>query len=144
MQKRLRLIVIFCMIVLTTFSCVRIDNTSDVMISSTDSFVYSDGAVMLDSSSYARNDGYSHIHQQDYWCSNHSTRLATTLFKRSQLSCRNYEKNELTYAILDLVSKVVLFSFIMILFATSGTGLSMPFQCLLYYIQDKDGKKRIA
>ncbi|MBE5940939.1 MAG: hypothetical protein E7264_00220 [Lachnospiraceae bacterium] len=144
MEKRLQSALIMFMIVLTVFTCIRIDNTSDIIVPATESYAHTDMAVMVDSASYAMNDGYNQIQQQDYWASTPSTRLATTLFKRAQVTYKNYEKNGLTIAVLDLVSKVVLFSFIMILFAASGTGLSMPFRCLLYYIQDKDGKKKIA
>ncbi len=144
MGNRLRSMVICCMILLTFFTCFRIDNTSNFVISTTDSFANIHSSVMMDSTTYASNDGYSQIQQQDYWRASHSTRMSTTMFKRSQLSCRNNDKNALVYVVLDIVSKVILFSFIMILFATSGTGLSMPFQCLLFYIQNEDGKKRIA
>lgn len=144
MAKRFQAIITFCMILLLALSCVQIDNTSDLFVPSTVSSSYTNMGVMADFETYNVNRGYSRIEQQDYWSANQSTRLSTTLFKRSQGNSRSYEKNELTITSLDVVSKVVLFSFIMILFAAGGSGLSMPFRCLLYYIQDMDGKKRIA
>lgn len=144
MAKRLQTFIIFCLIVLMSLSCVHIDNTSDLIVDSTMSSSYSEISSMVESETYQVNRGYSCIEQQDYWSNNSAARLSTVLFKRSQSSLRHHERYEIVMAILDVVSKVALFSFIMILCATGGTGLSMPFRCLLYYIQDMDGKKKIA
>lgn len=144
MAKRFQTMILFCLIFLMSLSCVHIDNTSDLSPASMSASGYTNASVLVESETYQVNRGYSRIEQQDYWSNNNSTRLSTSLFKRSQNTYRNNERNEITIAILDVVSKVVLFSFIMILFATGGTGLSMPFRCLLLYIHSMDGKKRIA
>lgn len=144
MAKRFQTMILFCLIFLMSLSCVHIDNTSDLSPASMGASGYTNASVLVESETYQVNRGYSRIEQQDYWSNNNSTRLSTSLFKRSQNTYRNNERNEITIAILDVVSKVVLFSFIMILFATGGTGLSMPFRCLLLYIHSMDGKKRIV
>lgn len=83
----------------------------------------------------------SNVVQQYYMTARPTTRIVSA-FKRFQTNCRYHQ--EAVVAILEDLSKVAVFSFIMILFATGKAGLSMPFQCLLCYIQNTDGKKRIA
>ncbi len=144
MAKRLQTIILFCLICLMTVSCVHIDNTSDFFMPSTTPSSYTATAVDTLSDTIYASRGYSRFEQQDYLSDNQSARLSTALFKRSQTNFRSHERHELAIAILDIISKVVLFSFIMILCATGGTGLSMPFRCLLSYIHGMDGKKRIA
>lgn len=144
MTKRFQTVITFCMIMLMSLSCVQIDNTSDLFISSAISINATNASWMVGSETYNANRGCSRIEQQDYWNHNQSACLSMSLFQRSQGTFRNNGRNEITIAILDIVSKVVLFSFIMILYATGGAGLSMPFRCLLSYIHGMDGKKKIA
>lgn len=144
MAKRLQTIILFSLIWLMTMSCVHVDNTSNFFVPSTHSIDYTATAVIADSETYSVDRGCSRFEQQDYLSANQATGLAKSLFKRSQANFKSHERQELTIAILDIVSKVVLFSFIMILCAAGGTGLSMPFRCLLSYIHSMDGKKRIA
>lgn len=144
MAKRMQTIILICLAFLMTLSCVHVDNTSNLFAPSTDPSCYTASAVMADSETINVSREYSRFEQQDYLSANQSARLSTALFKRSQANFRSHERHELTIAILDVVSKVVLFSFIMILFAAGGAGLSMPFRCLLSYIHGMDGKKRIA
>ncbi len=144
MAKRLQTIITICMILLMTLSCVHIDNTSNLVVPSANSSSYMAMEIAVDSETINVSRGYSRYEQQDYLSANQSARLSTVLFKRSQANHRSHERHELAIAILDVVSKVVLFSFIMILCATGCAGLSMPFRCLLSYIHGMDGKKRIA
>lgn len=144
MAKRLQTIVLFCIIWLMTLSCVHVDNTRDLFMPSTCSLDYTITVGTVDSETIDVSRGCSRVEQQDYLSANQSARLSTTLFKRSQTNYKSHQRQELTIAILDVVSKVVLFSFIMILCATGCAGLSMPFRCLLSYIHGMDGKKRIA
>lgn len=144
MVKKYQKYIIIWFAILMVLSCVQIDNTSNLFASFALSSDYVGTSVMVDSESYNMNREYSQVEPQDYWSNNNSTRVSVSLFKCSQGSYRSHGRSEIMIAILDVVSKVVLYSFIMILFATGATRLSMPFQCLLYYIQSMDGKKRIA
>ncbi len=144
MTKRFQTIVLFCLVFLMSLSCVQIDNTNDISPVSAGVSGYTNAFVLVESEIYNANRDYSSIEQQDYWNNNSATRLFTSVFKRSSNTHRNHERKEITIAILGILSKLVLFAFIMILFATGGAGLSMPFRCLLLYIHNMDGKKRIA
>lgn len=144
MVNRYKAYIAICLMIVMSFVCLRVDNTNDLFTVSTTSTEYSNSAVSTGVGVLSVNKGYSHIATQDYINANGSTRVSTSLYRRSQNHIRNFERNEVTMTILGGISKVALFSFIMILFAASGTGLSMPFQCLLYYIHNKDGKKKIA
>ena len=144
MVARYKTYIAICLMMLMSLTCLRIDNTSDLFDVSIASLEYSNSVASTEAEVISVNREYSSIETQDYINANASTRLFTSLYRRSQNHIRNYERNKVTMTVLDMISKVALFSFIMILFAASGTGLSMPFQCLLYYIHNMDGKKRIA
>ncbi|MBQ9983329.1 MAG: hypothetical protein IJP29_01935 [Lachnospiraceae bacterium] len=143
MAKRNHLLAITVMLVALLCSVLQSGLSFDAMmtvpISAEGTVVEAQECVVV----YEVSRGYSNVTRQDYLTSSPITRIATT-FKRSQNNYRHYPGQGVLTAILEEVSKIVLFSFIMILFATGKAGLSMSFQCLLYYIQNTDGKKRIA
>lgn len=143
MVKKMQTIITFWIILMLVLSCVQINNAIGVSIPSTASLNYTNIAVVVDSEKHNLR-GYSYIEQQDFWSSNQSTCLSMSMLKRTYTSFRNHERHEWVLTISDVISKVVLFSFIMFLCATGGAGLSMPFRCLLSYIHGMDGKKKIA
>ncbi len=144
MTKKCKMIMTICLIIMMSLTCMRIDNTSDFFDLSAASLGYTNSVVLTQTDTLDVNRRYSRIEQQDYLYAQGATRVSTSLSRRSQNHIRSFERNEVIVAVLGILSKVVLFSFFMILFATSGTRLSMPFQCLLYYIHNMDGKKKIA
>ena len=144
MTKRMQPIFAICLLLVMSLSGLRVDNSMDSLSYSGNPSGYSDTSVLVEAAAYNVNDGYSRIEQQDFLSVNTSTRLSTSMFKRSQIVHRNQEKQEVSIAALEVSYKVVLFSIVMILFAAGGAGLSMPFRCLLYFIHNTDGKKRIA
>ena len=141
MIKRFRTIIIIGLIALMSLSCIQVDNTSDTFNTSTAVIDKFETFVVVDSTTYNVNRGASSIEQQDYWNNNTSARLSTSFFERSQRVYRSYGKDRFIIAVLDAVSRMALFSIVMILLATGCAGLSMPFRCLLFYIHNKDGKK---
>lgn len=143
MNERCKTVLAITLMILLALSCFRIDNIGDVFAFPTASLNHENAFVMTTAETFEVNRGYSRIEQQDYLNATNSTRLSSTLFRRFQNADRSRERHEMSVTILDVVSKVVLFSFIMILFAANHVRLSMPFQCLLYYIHDMDGKKKI-
>lgn len=144
MKKTYRMIITVLALLVMVVSGIRIDNSSDVFVSDADFSYVSDASSMLKAESYEVNRRYSQIEQPSCWNGHGSARLSSSLFRRSQTLERSHERYEMSIATLDSIFKVVLFSIIMILFAAGGTGLSVPIRCLLCYIHEVDGKKRIA
>lgn len=144
MKKTYQIIITILMLLVVSVSSVHIDNSGDMLGSLVAFSGVSEDSVIMDTESYEVNRRYSQIEQQDYWNGNSSTRFSTSLSRRSQILSRSYVKQGMSISVLDIIFKVVLFSIIMILFASGGTGLSMPIRCLLCYIHGLDGKKRIA
>lgn len=141
MVKKYQTVVTICLIMLMALSCLRIDNTSNY---STTSFTHTISIDEVASSILDVNTGCSRIEQEDYLNTSTSTYLLTSLYRRSLNNYRSYERQEVNVAVLDFVSKIVSFLIAMTLCATGSAGLSTPFRCLLYYIQDMDGKKKVA
>ena len=144
MAKRYQILFSLCLIVIMSLSTMRIDNTVDALSAFTRLSQEFQISALVENGSYEVNRGYSSIEKPDYLSENPSARLSSTFYKRSQNFCRNSERHKVSVATLDVIFKVVLFSIVMILIATGGVGLSMPFRCLLYYIHGMDGKKKIA
>ena len=136
MTKRYQILCSVCLIIIMFVSVMRIDNAMDSWSTFTRLSNEVDSLFLTEYSSYEI--------KPDYLSENPSARLSSTFFKRSQNFSRGYERYEVSVATLDMIFKVVLFSIVMILIATGGAGLSMPFRCLLCYIHRQDGKKRIA
>lgn len=144
MKKRYQIIITVLVLFVMTISGVHINNMNNVFASSTHFSCVLEDSVLIDAGSYEVNKGYSRIEKQDCWNGHSSTRFSASLFRRSQILHRGHERQEMSISTLDITFKVVFFSIVMILFAAGGTGLSMPFRCLLCYIHGLDGKKRIA
>lgn len=144
MAKHSQMILTICLLVVLTISGIQVDNYADTFTCSTELSGSDDASVMVETGNYGINRGYSCIEQQDYWTVNGSTRVSSLLYKRSQNGVRSHARNNVIVAAFDTCRKAVMFSIVMILFATGSAGLSMPFRCLLYYIHNMDGKKRIA
>lgn len=138
-----RIHITICLIVLMILSCVRIDNANSMIPSSVIPSDYEVTSVRTDSEICTTARAYSHIELPDYWMDISSNRVIT-LLRRPQGMYRTYERREIAYTVFEVLSKVVLYSFIMILFSTGGIGLSMPIRCLLLYIHSEDGKKKVA
>lgn len=144
MKKTYQIIVTVLAIFVMVVSGIHINNMNNVFASSVRLSCISEDLVLIDTGSYEVNKGYSRIEKLDYWNSQSLTRFSTSLFRRSQALHRGQERQEMSIVTLDITFKVVFLSIVMILFATGGAGLSMPFRCLLCYIHGLDGKKRIA
>ena len=144
MKKAYRMILTVLALFVMAVSGINIDNSNDMLVSSADFSCVLDDSLMLEAESYEVNRRYSQIEQLNCWNGHSSARISTSLIRRSQVLSRGLARQKMSIATLDSIFKVVLFSIIMILFAAGGTGLSMPIRCLLCYIHEVDGKKRIA
>lgn len=144
MKEKYQIIITVLILFVMTVSGMHMNNMNDVFVSATLFSCVSEDSVLVDAESYEVNKGYSRIEKQDCWNGHSFTRFATSLFRCTQMLHRSYERQEMPVATLDITFKVVFFSIAMILFAAGGAGLSMPFRCLLYYVHELDGKKRIA
>lgn len=143
-MKKIQSVITMLVVVLMFLSCIRIDNTGSIFGHTAASFTTDMTSDEIESETLAVNRGCSHIEQQDYLNASNVTSISSSFLRRSQSFFRNHERHELLEVVLDVISKVVMSAMVMLLVAAGGAGLSMPYRCLLYYIQDMDGKKRIA
>lgn len=144
MKKKYQISITVLILFVVTVSGIHINNRNDIFVSTTHPFRVSEDSVLIDAGSYEVYKGYSRIEKQDCWNGQGFTCFATSLFRRSQILHRGYERQEMSVTTLDITFKVVFFSIAMFLFVIGGIGLSTPFRCLLCYVHELDGKKRIA
>lgn len=144
MTKRYQIIITLLAMFVVSISGIHINDSNAMSLSAVHLSCESEDSVMMDAGSYNVNSEYSRINRQKYWNTNSFTHLSASFFRRSQTFHKGHERIEVSVVTLDTVFRVFFFSIVMILFATGGAGMSMPFRCLLCYIHGMDGKKKIA
>ncbi len=144
MAKRFQMCITVCLLIVLMLSNIQVDNTSDLSSCYAGGFDLQTVSALEERASYGTSKGYSHIEQQDYWNVNAFVYVTANFYKRSQSVCRTYGKQCMTVTTRNICCNAKLFLMTIILFAAGSARISMPFQCLLHYIQNTDGKKRIA